>query len=101
MLALKRRATPQESVMVLDAARAPERDAMLAVTREARVRLDVTGAAGEGELVFDTFFRRLVSYRMTETAGLEATLVTQPEGEPVGERLHWTVTVRFEVERVD
>ncbi len=87
--------------MVLDAARGPEHDAMLAVTAEARVRLDITGAAGEGELVVNTFAGKLVSYLMMETMGLEATLVDSLDDAALGERMHWTVTVRFAVERVD
>ncbi len=104
-LALKRRAGDEESVMLVEALRAPERDAWLAVTEPARVRLEVTGLAGEGELVFDTFAGKLVSYGMLETTALEATLVSPADGAPFRifeeETVHWTVTVRYEVERVD
>ncbi len=104
-LALKRHAGHEESVMLVDALRAPERDAWLVVTEPARVRLEVTGLAGEGELVFDTFAGKLVSYRMLETTALEATLISPADGAPLrtfgGETIHWTVTVRYEVERVE
>ena len=100
-LSLKRRAGHEESVALVDAVRAPDRDAWLVVTEPARVRLEVTGLAGEGELVFDTFAGKLVSYRMLETTALKATLVGPVDGAPLGETVHWTVTVRSEVERVE
>jgi hypothetical protein len=100
-LALKRRTGHEESVALVDALRAPEGDAWLVVTEPARVRLEVTGLAGEGELVFNTFAGKLVSYRMLETTALDATLVGSADGAPLGETIHWTVTVRYEVEWVD
>lgn len=100
-LSLRRRPGRDASVRLLDALRAPKKDAWLAVTEPARVRLEVTGLAGEGELLFDGLAGKLVSYRMLETSGIDATLVTHPEGQPASETIHWTVTVRSEVERVD
>ncbi len=85
----------------LDALRAPEEDAWLAVTEPARVRLEFAGLAGEGELVFDTLAGKLVSYSMLETTALEARLVAHPGRESLSETLRWTVTVRYRVERSD
>lgn len=100
-LSLRRRPGRDASVRLLDVLRAPEKDAWLALTEPARVRLEVTGLAGEGELVFDAFAGKLVSYRMLETSGLEAKLVSAEDGTALGETIHWTVTVRSEVERVE
>jgi hypothetical protein len=88
-------------VTVVDAVHAPEKDAWLAVPRPARARLEFTGLAGEGELVFDTHAGKPVSYSMLETTALEARLVTPEDGAPLGETLRWTVTVRYEIKRAD
>ena len=88
-------------VALVDAVHAPEEDAWLAVPQPARVRLEFTGLAGEGVLVFDMLAGKLVSYSMLETTAFEARLVAHPGRESLSETLRWTVTVRYEVARVD